>query len=79
MAGVSAHPQKATLQAAATRVFFEFLLHVVWQGLLLLGHVRDEHRVVLSNDLVEESPVGPVALIGNPALILRGTGCCELG
>ena len=77
MAGVAAHPQKALLQAAATQVVFEFLLHIVRHGALLLGHVGDERRVVLLDDLVEESPLGPVALVRGCAPVPLGTRFCE--
>ena len=51
------------LQAAAAQVILEFLLHVVRQRALLLGHVGDERRVVLLDDPVEERVLGPVALV----------------
>ena len=79
MAGVAAHPQKAMLQAPATQVLFEFLLHVFRQETLLLGHVGDERRVVLLDDLVEERPLGPVALVRGCAPVPLGICFCGLG
>ena len=64
------------LQAAATQVVVEFLLHIVRQGALLLGQVGDERRAVLLDDLVEEGPLGPVALVRGCAPVALGTGCC---
>jgi hypothetical protein len=44
MAGATAHAQKALLQTPATQIVFEFLLHIIRQGALLLGHVGEERQ-----------------------------------
>ena len=79
MAGVAAHPQKAMLQAPATQVLLEFLLHVVRQRAFLLGHKGDERRVVLLDDLVEERVLGPVALVRGRAPGPFGSRFCRRG
>ena len=79
MAGVAAHPQKAMLQAAAAQVVLEFLLHVVRQGALLLGHVGEDRRVVLFDDLVEERVLGAVALVRGRTPGPLGSRFCEGG
>ena len=79
MAGVAAHPQKAMLQAAAAQVVVEFLLHLVRQRALLLGHMGDERRVVLLEDLVEEPVLGPVALVRGRAPGPLASRFCQSG
>jgi hypothetical protein len=79
MAGVAAHPQKAMLQAPTTQVILEFLLHVVRQRALLPGHMGDERQVVLLDDLVEKSPLGPVALVRGSAPDPLGSRTCRRG
>ena len=79
MAGVAAHAQNAMFQAAAAQVVLEFLLHVVRQGALRLGHAGEERRVVLFDDLVEERVLGPVALVRGCAPAPLGTRFCERG
>lgn len=79
MAGVTVHPQKAMLQAAATQVVLEFPLHIVRQRARLLGHVGDERRVVLFDDRVEQSLLGPVALVRGCACVPLGSRLCERG
>jgi len=77
MAGVAAHAQKAMLQATAAEVVLEFPLHVRRQRAFLLGHVGDERRVVLLDDLVEERTLGPVALVWRSATSPLGSPCRE--
>jgi len=45
MAGVAVHPQQAMLQATATQVVLEFLLHMVRQGALLLGQKEQDNAM----------------------------------
>ena len=65
------------LQPTAAQVVLEFPLHVLRQRALLLGHVGDERRVVLLDDLIEERVLGPMALVRRRARGPLGSPCRE--
>jgi hypothetical protein len=77
-AGFATHAQETVFEAAASEVVFELALDIRRQRCALRGHPVSEGRVVLINELIQESGLRAVAFIANSATgragILAGLG-----
>ncbi len=68
MAGLASGTQEAIGQNAAAEVFPKLLFDKVWEWVAGVSrYLGEEGFQIFGNDLVEESFLGPVALIGDVA------------
>ena len=65
MTFVTAHPEKAVLEAAALQEGIEFPVDMLGQGFALLRQLGHEDGIVCFDELVEQGLLGLMAFVGS--------------